>query len=92
MSRRVLVVDRNPHIHRLVEANLHRVGYEVEIAFNAEEAQIRMLGTQPDVLLMTAALPEAERYSLREWVKANGHAGEIRVVELNPSRPFTRWL
>lgn len=92
MSRRVLVVDRSPHIHRLVEGNLHRAGYDVEIAFNAEEALIRMTGRQPDVLLMTVALPEEERCSLRDWINGSGYSGQIRVVELQPSRPFTRWL
>ena len=90
MSRRVLVVDRSPHIHRLVEVNLHRVGYEVEAAVNADEAVIRMRGKQPDVLLMSMALPEEERRFLREWAEAEERAGQIRVVELQSGQSPTR--
>ncbi|HOQ28649.1 MAG TPA: two-component system response regulator, partial [Armatimonadota bacterium] len=38
MAKRILVVDDERHIVRLVQVNLERAGYEVVTAFDGKEA------------------------------------------------------
>ncbi len=57
MSPRVLVVDDEPKLVKLVRAVLQADGFEVETATNGEEALRQVEETQPDLVLLDILLP-----------------------------------
>jgi DNA-binding response OmpR family regulator len=57
MTHRVLVVDDDPVIVRLLEVNLRIDGYEVETATRGEQALERATETSPDLLIMDIMMP-----------------------------------
>jgi DNA-binding response OmpR family regulator len=57
MAHRVLVVDDDPVIVRLLEVNLRLEGHEVETASRGEEALERATATSPDLLIMDVMMP-----------------------------------
>jgi DNA-binding response OmpR family regulator len=57
MAARVLVVDDDPVIVRLLEVNLRLEGYEVETAFRGEEALERAAATSPDLVILDVMMP-----------------------------------
>ena len=57
MAARVLVVDDDPVIVRLLEVNLRLEGYEVETASRGEEAVERALATDPALVLLDVMMP-----------------------------------
>jgi len=62
---RILVVDDNPINLRLISALLAFEGYEVIMAMNAEDAQIDLADTLPDLILMNIALPGMDPVPVR---------------------------
>jgi DNA-binding response OmpR family regulator len=57
MAHRVLVVDDDPVIVRLLEVNLRLEGHDVETASRGEEALERATATSPDLLIMDVMMP-----------------------------------
>ncbi|MHB2016375.1 MAG: response regulator transcription factor [Candidatus Xenobia bacterium] len=57
---RVLVVDDEPDILRLVRHSLEREGYQVETADNAAHARDLMDKTRPDLVVLDVMLPEMD--------------------------------
>jgi DNA-binding response OmpR family regulator len=54
---RVLVVDDDPVIVRLLEVNLRLDGYDVETASRGEQALERATETDPDLLILDVMMP-----------------------------------
>ncbi len=54
---RVLVVDDDPVIVRLLEVNLRLDGYDVETASRGEQALERAIQTEPDLVLLDVMMP-----------------------------------
>jgi DNA-binding response OmpR family regulator len=55
---RILVVDDEPQIRRVVAAYLEREGYEVETAGDGEEALAKAAAAHPDLLVLDLMLPK----------------------------------
>ncbi len=56
--KRVLIVDDEPHIIRIMKLALEREGYEVDIASNGMEGLIKIRLEPPDVLITDIAMPK----------------------------------
>lgn len=62
--KKILVVDDDEAMHRLLTHILHRSGYEVECVLNAEDAY-RALSTQsPDLILCDIFMPVTDGFQL----------------------------
>ena len=57
-QRKVLLVDEQAHILRVIRLNLGRHGYEVDMALNSENALRLIRENQYDVLIITSDLPD----------------------------------
>ena len=77
LTPRVLVVDDEKDLVRLVKYNLEQEGYAVFCAFNGAEALDLAWTKQPDVIVLDLMLPDASGFRLCQEIKAI----------LNPDRP-----
>jgi two-component system KDP operon response regulator KdpE len=59
-AMRILVVDDDLHIRRLLQSTLERGGYEVVEATTAAEALTQTSHTQPDAILLDLGLPDRD--------------------------------
>ena len=75
---KVLVVDDERHIVRLVQVNLERAGYEVVTAFGGEEALVKANSEKPDMVALDTMKPQMAE--VLERLKANDQTKDIRVV------------
>jgi CheY-like chemotaxis protein len=82
MPGRILVVDDNPTNLKLIADLLSFEGYEVFHAMDAEEAQVLLSGTLPDLILMDIALPGMDGLSLTRLLKADARTSHIRIIAL----------
>ena len=55
--KKLLLVDDQPHIIRLLRLSLSRNGYETDIAFNGEEALAKLKKVCYDVLITDIEMP-----------------------------------
>jgi len=82
MSAKILVVDDNPTNLKLVSDVLEFEGYDILKAVDAEEAQIVLGATLPDLILMDIALPGMDGLTLTRKLKAEEQTRSIRIVAL----------
>lgn len=65
-QRKVLLVDEQAHILRVMRLNLDRHGYEVDMALCSENALSLIRENQYDVLIITSDLPDMTAKTLCE--------------------------
>jgi CheY-like chemotaxis protein len=82
MNAKILVVDDNPTNLKLVFHVLKFEGHDILNAVDAEEAQIILADTLPDLILMDIALPGMDGLTLTRKLKANERTRHIRIVAL----------
>lgn len=85
MSARILVVDDNPLNLALATYILASVGYVVEEAIDADDAQKLLRQTTPDLILMDIALPGMDGLTFTRQLKADERLKNVPIVALTAS-------
>ena len=70
MSIRVLAVDDEADIRRMIEIKLAKAGFEVLLAADGEEGTLKAIAEKPDVLIVDVMMPKKDGYTLVEDVRA----------------------
>jgi two-component system, OmpR family, response regulator len=79
---RVLVVDDEPNLRRLVEVHLTRAGYEVETASSGTEALERLQLRKPDLIVLDVMMPGPDGFEVLAEVKSEALTADIQVLML----------
>lgn len=69
-SQRILIVDDEVHIRRLLHGTLTRAGYDVAEAVNAAQALDEARRTKPDAILLDLGLPDRDGLEIVQLLKA----------------------
>ena len=78
----VLVCDDEPHIVRLIQVNLERMGYDVVTAPDGREA-IRILKTlRPALVMLDVMMPYVDGYEVLRVIRKNPETAKLQVVML----------
>ena len=67
--KRILVVDDEPQITRMLRASLQSSGYEVTVANNGMEAYTRFMNDRPELIITDLAMPEMNGIELTQAVR-----------------------
>lgn len=67
--KRILVVDDEPQITRMLRASLQSSGYKVLVARNGAEAYARFEVDRPDLIITELAMPEMTGLDLTRAVR-----------------------
>src|SRR5262245_22644084 len=70
MPIRVLAVDDEPDVLRLVEIKLKKAGFEVVTARDGQEGLEQAVAERPDVVLMDVMMPRMDGYTAAGRIKA----------------------
>jgi len=79
-NKRVLVVDDEPDIAELLRFYLERSGYEVLVAHTGTDAFTLAQTESPDLITLDILLPDADGFTVLEWLKSDELTKEIPVV------------
>ncbi len=82
MAKRILVVDDERHIVRLVEVNLARAGYEVITAFDGIEALEKVEQEMPDMIVLDVMMPRMDGFEVLKNLQAEPKYKDIPVIML----------
>ena len=82
MAKKILAVDDERHIVRLVEVNLQRAGYEVVTAYDGKEALEKVKTENPDLVVLDVMMPFMDGFEVLRNLKANPETAEIPVIML----------
>lgn len=81
-KKRILVVDDERHIVRLVQVNLERAGYEVLTAFDGVEALEKVKTEMPDMLVLDVMMPRMDGFEVLKNLQNDPRYQNIPVIML----------
>jgi two-component system alkaline phosphatase synthesis response regulator PhoP len=80
---RILAVDDDPSIIKLLEIKLKRSGYEVISAVNGQEGYDRAVEERPDLVLLDIMMPKMDGYEVCALLKQTLGAESPAIVMLS---------
>ncbi len=81
-KRRVLVVDDEPDFAAIVQGNLEKEGFDVEVAYNGVEGMEKVNANPPDAIVLDVMMPEMDGYKMCAALKGDDRLCEIPVILL----------
>lgn len=82
MAKKILAVDDEKHIVRLIQVNLERAGYEVVTAGDGVEALEKVATDIPDLIVLDWMMPQLNGMETLKRLKANEATEQIPVIML----------
>lgn len=83
MSRqRVLVVDDDKDVVRLMRAYLEQAGYEVLVAYDGETAVHTIRRDMPDLVLLDLMLPRLDGWEITRIMRSDANLAAIPIIML----------
>ena len=82
MARKILAVDDEKSIIRLIEVNLMREGYVVVTAGDGREALEKVAVEQPDLVVLDVMMPYLDGFEVLHEMKKDPDTRDIPVIML----------
>ena len=81
-KERILVVDDDRDVVRLMRAYLEQAGYEVLVAYDGETAVHNLRREKPDLVLLDLMLPDRDGYDITRLVRRDPSLTHIPIIML----------
>jgi two-component system alkaline phosphatase synthesis response regulator PhoP/two-component system response regulator VicR len=81
-SKKILAVDDERHIVRLIQVNLERAGYQVVTAFDGPEALKKVESDKPDLVVLDVMMPKMDGFEVLKRLQANPETRDIPIIML----------
>jgi two-component system alkaline phosphatase synthesis response regulator PhoP len=82
LKQRILVVDDDKEVVRLMRAYLEQEGYEVLVAYDGETAVHVLRRDEPDLLLLDLMLPDRDGWDITRLVRGDPALASIPIIML----------
>lgn len=82
MATKVLVVDDDLNIQRVLVFALKQEGYEVMVASDGAAGVEMALEAKPDLILMDVAMPKLDGYAATQQIRAAEKEGRVPIIML----------
>ena len=81
-KKRILVVDDEPDFALLVQGNLQKEGFDVDVAYNGVEGLEKIKLNPPDAIVLDVMMPEKDGYEVCAELKKDDRLCEIAILML----------
>ncbi|MCU0560417.1 MAG: response regulator [Desulfobacterales bacterium] len=81
-QKRILVVDDEADFAALVQGNLEKEGFKVELAYNGVEGLAKVRANPPDAIVLDVMMPEKDGYTVCKELKHSDDLCNIPVILL----------
>ena len=81
-KKKILVVDDEPDFCSIVQGQLEKEGFEVELAYNGVEGMQKVQANPPDAIVLDVMMPEKDGYEMCKELKADSNLCHIPVLLL----------
>ena len=82
MKQRILVVDDDKEVVRLMRAYLEQAGYEVLVAYDGETAVHNLRREKPDLMLLDLMLPDRDGWDITRLVRGDPALAHMPIIML----------
>jgi len=81
-KKRILVVDDEPDFCSIVQGNLQKEGFEVDVAYDGNEGLAKIKANPPDAIVLDVMMPEKDGYAVCKEIKEDEKLADIPIVML----------
>ena len=81
-KKRILVVDDEPDFASLVQRNLEKEGFEVDVAYDGVEGLEKVKSNPPDAIVLDVMMPEKDGYEMCAELKSDEQYEAIPILML----------
>jgi two-component system, OmpR family, alkaline phosphatase synthesis response regulator PhoP len=81
-KKRILVVDDEPDFASIVQSNLEKEGFDVEVAYDGVEGLEKVKANAPDAIVLDVMMPNKDGYEMCKDLKGDDKFKDIPVVLL----------
>ena len=81
-KKRILVVDDEPDFCLIVQGQLEKEGFEVDLAYNGVEGLEKVQENPPDAIVLDVMMPEKDGYEVCKELKEDEKFCDIPVLLL----------
>lgn len=82
LQKRILVVDDEPDFAAIVQGNLEKEGFAVEVAYDGVEGLEKVHANPPDAIVLDVMMPELDGYKVCSKLKGNDKFCTIPIILL----------
>ena len=82
MAKKILVVDDEPHLVKLLQARLEKNGYSVIVASDGQEALDKTYQENPDLIILDIMLPHIDGYHVCKTLRSDEKYKAIPIIML----------
>lgn len=89
MAKKILIVDDEPNITKLMESRLRANGYEVVTACDGQEGLDKAKEEKPDLIILDVTMPKFNGYEVCHMLRSDKLYDSIPIVMLTASGQAT---
>jgi two-component system alkaline phosphatase synthesis response regulator PhoP len=82
MAQRILVVDDDPNMVRLLRASLEQAGYQVFFAYDGETALHVLRRERPDLVVLDLMLPDRDGWDVTRVMRGDASLAHTPIIML----------
>ncbi|MCX7926864.1 MAG: response regulator transcription factor [Candidatus Omnitrophica bacterium] len=82
MQKKILIVEDEKDIVKMLEYNLKKEGFRTTIAWDGQEALTKAEREKPDLILLDLMLPEKDGFEVCSSLKKNSYTATIPIIML----------
>jgi CheY-like chemotaxis protein len=87
-SKRILIVDDEPHILEVIRVSLEDFGFDLMEVSDGENVTQTVLDARPDLILLDVMMPGKDGYTICRELKSDPQSAAIPIILLTAkSRP-----
>jgi two-component system alkaline phosphatase synthesis response regulator PhoP len=81
-KKRILLVDDEPDFCSIVQGQLEKEGFEVEVAYDGVEGLEKVEANPPDAIVLDVMMPEMDGYEVCKKLKGDDKYADIPILML----------
>ncbi|MDZ7580654.1 MAG: response regulator [Deltaproteobacteria bacterium] len=82
LQKRILIVDDEPDFAAIVQGNLEKEGFAVDVAYNGVEGLQKVQSNPPDAIVLDVMMPEKDGYVVCKELKGDDKYCNIPIILL----------
>jgi len=82
MERRVVIIEDERDVSRLLEFNLRGAGYDVVVAATGQDGLVAVRTHKPDVVVLDLMLPDQSGYDVCKAIRGDAEIADLGVLML----------
>ena len=81
-KKRILLVDDEPDFCSIVQGQLEKEGFDVEVAYDGVEGLEKVKANPPDAIILDVMMPEMDGYETCKKLKSDDKYADIPILML----------